>query len=85
MTWATWEAPEVADYEMRQTVVWIFTALLVILFVLSVMGDGTWMSGIAMGWMMAVPALLFAGALYFAYRYGRMLERAEHAEPQPKK
>ena len=74
-----------ADFEKRQIWAWVCTALLAILLALSATGDGTWMGGIGMGWMMAVPVLLLLGALYFAYRYGRLEKAVEQLEQSERK
>ncbi|HJQ93371.1 MAG TPA: hypothetical protein VJ874_03685 [Candidatus Thermoplasmatota archaeon] len=61
-------------------ILWSCAAVLLLLFGLSMRGDGTWMGGIGMGWMMAVPLIIVAVAIYFAYRYGRMEQQVEHLE-----
>jgi heme/copper-type cytochrome/quinol oxidase subunit 2 len=63
-------------------ILWGCAAVLLLLFAFSMMGDGTWMGGIAMGWMMAVPLVVLGIAVYFAYKYGRMAERVEQ-QPKP--
>ena len=63
-------------------ILWICAAVVLLLFGLSMTGDGTFMGGFAMGWMMAVPLLVLGVAGYFAYKYGRMAERVEQ-KPKP--
>ena len=62
--------------------VWVAAAVLVLLFSMSMTGNGTWMGGWAMGWMMVVPLLLLGLAINFAYRYGRMAEKVDAKEKQ---
>jgi hypothetical protein len=70
----------VAESGRQQAFAWVCAALLVLLLLLSVMGDGTWMGGLGMGWMMAVPVVLLGALVYFAYRYGRMEKAVEDLE-----
>ena len=66
-------------------ILWACAGVLLLLFGLSMAGNGTWMGGIGMGWMMAVPVLVLGLAIYFAYRYGRMSEQVDQLKGQPKK
>lgn len=65
-------------------IIWACAGVLLLLFGLSMMGNGTGMGGIGMGWMMAAPVLVLGLAIFFAYRYGRMSERVDRLE-HPKK
>lgn len=56
---------------------WVCVGVLVLLFGTSMSGTGTWMGGIGMGWMMGIPVLLLAGAVWFAYSYGRMSQKVD--------
>lgn len=67
-----------------QTVLWVCAAVALLAFGLSMGGNGTWMGGIGMGWMMAVPVLAVVVAVVFAYRYGRMSERVDQRDERPK-
>ena len=71
--------------EALPTVLWACAAVGLLAFGLSLTGNGTWMGGIGMGWMMAVPLVAVVVALTFAYRYGRMSERVDRLDPPPKK
>lgn len=70
-----------ADAKTASIVAWVAAGLLVLLLGMSLMGDGTWMDGMAMGGMMVWPLLLLALAVYFAYKYGRMAEKVQDKDP----
>lgn len=65
-------------------ILWACAGVLLLLLGLSMAANGTWMGGLGMGWMMAVPLLVLGLAIFFAYRYGRMSERVDQLE-HPKK
>ncbi|MFA5943103.1 MAG: hypothetical protein WC876_01415 [Candidatus Thermoplasmatota archaeon] len=69
-----------AEQRTGQIIAWVAAGLLVAVLAMSFTGNGTWMGGIGMGWMMAVPLLLLALAIWAAYRYGRMEAKVEQAE-----
>jgi uncharacterized membrane protein len=64
-------------------ILWICAAVLILFFGMSMSMDGTFMGGMNMGWMMAIPLLVLGVAIYFAYRYGRMAERIDQQKPKP--
>ena len=66
-------------------IVWVAAAVLVLLVVLSFTGDGTWMGGMGMGWMMGGGVLLLLAAFWAAYRYGRMEAKVERLEKDAEK
>lgn len=63
---------------------WAAAGLLVVLLFLSFTGNGTFMGGVGMGGVMAVPVLLVLAAVFLAYRYGRLDEKAQQLQRERK-
>lgn len=66
-----------ADVKPGLVLAWVLAGILVLGFALSMSMDGTWMGGMGMGWMMGFGLLLLVGAVYVAYRFGRLEQKVD--------
>lgn len=66
-----------AEIKPGLAVAWAVAAVLVVFLALSFSMGGTFMGGMAMGWMMGGGVLLLVLALYVAYRFGRLEQKVE--------